>query len=248
MAGGSSSHLRARRRAVGPNGEPPGRTTEGVIRPLPTIASRARIIGKESRHLGIGRGVHEAPEYSEYGGDDDLPEVIEAARRLSKDWAVREGIREAVGIGERELANWLSGSRRPRSETRGALIAAVARAAKRELLRLEPFGTWPRDDLTLIAAFLDTPEPERRYTLCGRPLAGRQRQWCSETCRKRSRVANSFPCSRLRGSEDRKSASSALAFPLTPPCHSAVLPYWARSNRTGRGTSASSQAPAPRSN
>lgn len=165
------------RRVVGPSGDPPSRTTEGVILPLPTIASRARIIGKESRHLGAGRGVFEAPEYVDYGGDDDLPKVIAAARRLSNDSAVRWNLIQATEISEREFAYLLTGDRKPRPETRERLIHAAARAARRELLRSELSGTHPHEDADVIAAFLDTAEPERRCIFCGRALVGKQGHW-----------------------------------------------------------------------
>jgi hypothetical protein len=77
------------RRTVAPDGQLVGRGTKGITTASPSIAGRVRAIGKESRGLGIGRGVLYKPEFMEYGGDDDLTDVIEAAGRLSKESAIR---------------------------------------------------------------------------------------------------------------------------------------------------------------
>jgi hypothetical protein len=47
---------------------------------------------------GSAGGVFESPEFVDYGGDDDSPEVIEAARRPSKDWAVREELATSLDV------------------------------------------------------------------------------------------------------------------------------------------------------
>lgn len=147
------------------------------------------MIGKQSRHLGLGRGVFHAPEFSDFGGDDDLQDVIDAVRRVSKETAVRVELREAAGVGDREFAYWLSGNRKPSSAAFDRLLPAVAQAARRQLRRQDAFGKLPRADLDVIAAFLDTPESERRCQApgCGKPLLGRATKWCpGDACRKRA--------------------------------------------------------------
>ena len=142
--------------------------------------------GKESRHLGVGRGVLHRPEFSDYGGDDDLPDVLEAARRLSKDSAIRSRLQEAVGIEDRGFAYWLGGERRPNNERLNVLTSAVAEAARAQLRLCDPFGNLPESDLEAISAFLDLPEPQNRCLTCGTPLSGRARKWCQgDRCRKR---------------------------------------------------------------
>lgn len=163
-----------------------GRGTKGITTASPSVAGRVRAIGKESRGLGIGRGVLHRPEFMEYGGDDDLPDVIEAAGRLSKESAVRTQLREAVGVEERAFAYWLSGKRKPGPEAFVLLTSAVAEAARSQLRLHDPFGTLPESDQDVITAFLDLPEPERRCLYCGKALSGRARTWCpGDVCRKR---------------------------------------------------------------
>jgi hypothetical protein len=168
------------------DGKAPIGATEGLIRSVPTVAATVRTIGKESRHLGIGRGVLFDPEFVEYGGDDVVPDVIEAARRLSRDTGARWRILDGAGVRDREFAYWLSGERRPGRESLPRLTAVVAAEARRVVRRSDAFGPLPRDDVSLIVAFLDLPEPDERCDWCGRALFGRQRAWCSEVCRKRA--------------------------------------------------------------
>jgi len=175
------------RRTVAPDGQPVGRGTKGITTASPSIAGRVRAIGKESRGLGIGRGVLNKPEFMEYGGDDDLKDVIEAAGRLSKESAIRTQLREAVGVGERAFAYWLSRERKPGPETFILLTSAVAEAARGQLRLHDAFGDLPESELDVIAAFLDLPEPESRCLYCGRALSGRASKWRpGDVCRKRS--------------------------------------------------------------
>jgi hypothetical protein len=174
------------RRTVAPDGQPVGRGTKGITTAFPSIAGRVRAIGKESRGLGIGRGVLHRPEFLEYGGDDDLTDVIEAAGRLSKESAIRTQLREAVGVEERAFAYWLSARRKPGPEAFSLLTSAVAEAARSQLRQQDAFGHLPESELDVIAAFLDLPEPESRCLYCGKALSGRARKWCpGDVCRKR---------------------------------------------------------------
>ena len=175
------------RRTVAPDGQPVRRGTKGITSASPSIAGRVRVIGKESRGLGIGRGVLNKPEFIEYGGDDDLKDVIEAAGRLSKESAIRTQLREAVGVEERAFAYWLSGKRKPGRETFNLLTSAVAKAARSQLRQHDAFGHLPESELDVIAAFLDLPEPVIRCLYCGRALSGRASRWCpGDVCRKRA--------------------------------------------------------------
>jgi transcriptional regulator with XRE-family HTH domain len=138
--------------------------------------------------LGIGRGVVHSAEFTHYGGDEVLPDVRETARRLAKEAGIRKELMEKAGVSERAFAYWLSGDRDPRPERLAALASVIAESARGKLLQADPFGTAPKVDEDAIAAFLDLPEPERRCRgpECGRRLVGRQRDWCSEACRKRA--------------------------------------------------------------
>ena len=64
------------------------------------------------------------------------------------------------------------------------LRSATAVEARRGVMGIDPFRVLPSADDDAIAAFLDTPEPERRCELCGRPLVGRALKWCSDAHRK----------------------------------------------------------------
>ncbi len=140
-----------------------------------------------SGYFILGRGVLNKPEFIEYGGDDDLKDVIEAAGRLSKESAIRTQLREAVGVEERAFAYWLSGKRKPGRETFNLLTSAVAKAARSQLRQHDAFGHLPESELDVIAAFLDLPEPVIRCLYCGRALSGRASRWCpGDVCRKRA--------------------------------------------------------------
>lgn len=155
------------RRTLDHDGRPTGSRTEGVIVPLQTIASGVHRMGKESRHLGIGRGVLDRPEFIDYGGDDPWSDVLAAARRLRKDAELRRRLEEACGLGERGLRYAVKGERMPSRVHRLSLGAATADEARGELLRHDPFRVLPPADEDVIAAFLDTPEPERRCSSVG---------------------------------------------------------------------------------
>lgn len=180
-------------RKVASDGKPIGPRTEGVITSAPSIAGRMRITGKESRHLGLGRGVLHHPEFIDLGGDDDWLDLIEAARRLSKDKTTRTALREAAGVQDREFTYWLSGDRRPSKAAREQVRTVVAAIARSELRRTAPFTPVPETNHEVICAFLDSPEPSLRCQGCGRALEGRQRLWCSDGCRKRATRGTQMP-------------------------------------------------------
>jgi len=180
------------RRTLDRNGQPVGSRTEGVITPLETIATTVHRIGKQSRHLGIGRGILERPEVLDYGGDDRWPDLLAAARRLCKIRAVRRRLEEACGLSERGLRYVLNTGRTTR-ERMDLLRSATAVEARREMMGNDPFRVLPSADDDVIAVFLDTPEPEGRCRLCGAPLTGRSRTWCSESCRLKAGRAEQLP-------------------------------------------------------
>ena len=146
---------------------------------METVAYQARLIGKESRHLGTGRDILTPPEFSDYGGDDEWPDVLQTLQRLVRDQHLRASLFEESGLGTREFEYVVSGKRIPRQEARTRMTAAIARAAREELRRFEPFHPVPRGELEVIAMFLATIEPSRCLN-CGKPLEGRQRKWCSD--------------------------------------------------------------------
>src|SRR5207245_632562 len=77
------------RRLLDAEGAPCGPGTTGPMEYGPTFATRLVLLGKESRRLGIGRGLLFSPETAQYGGDDPWPDVVRAANRLVKDTAKR---------------------------------------------------------------------------------------------------------------------------------------------------------------
>jgi hypothetical protein len=184
----ADAHIRAWNafdpRLLDADGRPCGPRTEGVLTPAPTIVTELVLIGKESRHLGVGRDVLAAPEFIEYGRDDPWPDFREALRRLSKEGAVRWRLFLASGLSERGFDYVIQGRRSPRRSTRQVLFPAIAREARYALRSFSAFGTLPADDHGAVLGYLETPEPKRRCVWCGRQLIGRQQTWCSDACRK----------------------------------------------------------------
>lgn len=87
------------RRTVDAEGSRTGPRTEGITRPMETVAYQARLIGKESRHLGTGRDILTPPEFSDYGGDDEWPDVLQTLQRLVRDQHLRASLFEESGLG-----------------------------------------------------------------------------------------------------------------------------------------------------
>jgi hypothetical protein len=174
-------------RLLDSNGQPCGPLTEGLLTPAPTIVTEVVLIGRESRHPGVGRDVLTAPEFIEYGRDDPWPDFLEALRRLSKDGAIRWRLFLASGMSERGFDYEIQGRRSPGTQTRQALFPATAQEARLAIRRFDAFRTLPADDHSAVLAYLATPERERRCVGgCGRSLSGKQRRWCGdEACRKR---------------------------------------------------------------
>jgi hypothetical protein len=163
---------------------PCGPRTEGVLTPGPTIVTEVVLIGKESRHLGVGRETLTTPEFIEYKRDDPWPDFREAARRLSRERSVRDRLLAASEIKERGFEYHLEGTRSPRKSSRTTLFPAIAGEARRALRMVDAFGALPSDDHGAVIAYLAIPQPERRCEWCGKALIGRQRDWCSDAHRK----------------------------------------------------------------
>jgi hypothetical protein len=75
----------------------------------------------------------------------------------------------------------------PHGRNRALLTLITAQLASQQL---ETWGiTPPREPLEQIATYLDhrdTHTPERRCVVCGTPLSGRQRLYCSPACKKQA--------------------------------------------------------------
>jgi hypothetical protein len=175
------------RRMVDADGAPIGPTTLGEVDYGPTIASRMEATGKESRALGIGRGLLFPPDTAIYLGDDPAEMVHRAASRLSKETEKHRRMEELSGMSERGFRAYLSGERAPERSTFEAILQATAQLAAQEIRRIDTFGELPEDDIDTIARYLaEVPEPVRRCQGpdCGKALIGRQRYWCGDACRK----------------------------------------------------------------
>lgn len=176
------------RRSLTEDGGKAGPRSEGAMRPAPTIAPLAHLVGKGSRRLGVGRGVLRSAEFADFGGDDLWPDVKKAARRLTRDRDVRHRILDRAGLSERALQKILAkrGGGGSWARTREAVTNAVTSEARARLLRgLNWSGRIPASASGVLAAYLASPD-ERSCRMCGRPLSGRKRSWCSEACRKRA--------------------------------------------------------------
>jgi hypothetical protein len=98
------------------------------------------LIGKESRHLGVGRDVLTAPEFIEYGRDDPWADFRAALGRLSKEGAVRRALLQHAGFSERAFDYLSQGRRSPKGSTRQSLFTAIAREARLALRTVDAFG------------------------------------------------------------------------------------------------------------
>lgn len=173
------------RGALAPDGGLCGVKTRGVLQPAPTQVTGVRIIGKEARHRGVGRGTISRPEYVLYGRDDDWPLYGAALAVMAKDPSERRALADEAGVGLRTIEYLLAG-RTPAPRTRSLLAPVIYDRAEESLRRVSPWARLPGDSRSMLAHYLAIPVDRLRCESCKRELPPRRRRWCSDACRKRA--------------------------------------------------------------
>jgi len=110
---------------------------------------------------------------------------------------------EQCGLSERAVESARAGTPPSKKRSRDRL-ASIAGAHARERLREQDIKP-QRRDLAVCAIYNDERDNLGtrlcRARDCAQPLTGRQKEWCSEACRKRAtRAANARPAPRGQGS------------------------------------------------
>ena len=172
--------------ALDPEGIPANLATEGLLSPSPVVATVVHKVGKESRHLGAGRGILSGTEHVSYGSDDYWPDLLEALSLLACERSSKAAIAAEAEISTRWLEEIIAGRHRPAPEVEQRILSAVANMAgdwiRETRSSVDPAGT----NAGILGQYLDlSPSAARRCQECGRLLTGRQRSWCSDAHRKR---------------------------------------------------------------
>jgi len=172
--------------ALDPDGIPANATTEGLLSPSPIVATAVQKVGKESRHLGAGREVLSGPEHMNYGTDDHWSDLVRALSLLAHESASKAAIAAKAEISTRWLEEIITRRRRPSPEAEQRILSAVAQMAADWIREMRHEVELAQTDVGVVSQYLEkSPSPARRCQMCGRLLTGRQRQWCSDSCRKR---------------------------------------------------------------
>lgn len=149
---------------------------------MTTLAGKEgnRLLERASGELaGEGPGAYRLELGTRADWWDEL--LLPLARSLG---AVR--VAEAMQVHRRTVERALAGLVRPTDARLHGWAVALATLARHELSH---HGVpEPADDLAALQAYLDAlPREPRRCTCgCGASLAGHQRRWASEACRKRA--------------------------------------------------------------
>jgi hypothetical protein len=180
-------------KSAGPDGRPCTKETRGLLMRRHVIpAGHIHHIGKESNKLEDREAglVHDPAEvlneYPNPAHDDFRTLVVPVLREPPA-----AGVKRETGLSERTIRRARKGDAAPHPSTRAKLTMCAARYARR---RLRAAGIKPpaTDDLAALAAYLQhqqnrhDPTEITRCNGCRKPLAGRQRRWCSDACRKRT--------------------------------------------------------------
>lgn len=154
----------------GPDGEPCGKRTEGMLSQRPVHAAGLVCIGKEAHRLEERDLVANLDElqnvYADPRREPWTTRVLPRLRALAREPEGRRAIREASGLQARALRDVLTGRSRPRQAARVALAALVQDADAPVQRRCAGC------DEPIPVSSATTPGPIRRY--------------CSDRCRKRT--------------------------------------------------------------
>lgn len=97
------------------NGTTPGRNTQGILQPAPTIATATHLIGRESRRHGTGRGILEAPDIKTHLKRTDPEAVVALIRKHHhSDPGAAKRIADLTGLHKKTVRRILEG--RPPSQ------------------------------------------------------------------------------------------------------------------------------------
>jgi hypothetical protein len=171
--------------ALDPDGIPANLATEGLLTPSPVVATVVHKVGKESRHLGVGREVLSGPEQLNYGSDDYWPDLSKALSLLASEPASKASVAAEAEISTRWLEEIVSRRIRPSAKTESRIVRVAARRAGDWIGEMRPSAELAQTEVGILCQYLDlSPAPARLCQQCGRLLKGRQQAWCSDACRK----------------------------------------------------------------
>ena len=175
-------------KSLGPNGEPVGRQTKGVllrrgvegVRPVHRIGKEANLL--DDRVSGMA---FDANEYlNEYlDPTTDAWTVLVAPTLATLD---RSALVHASGLHRRTLERYFNGKAKPRAEHE-QLLTEIALSSARN--KLAEWGEAPPNDAhALLHRYLKAYGGRQAVCGgCGQVLTGRQQTWCSENCRSEAR-------------------------------------------------------------
>jgi hypothetical protein len=175
-------------KSLDPDGNPcTRRSPPGLLQRRPITALTYSLIGKESNRLdettaGLVGSIDDT--LTTYNSPTENAWMTLICPALA-DFPNRE-LASLAGLDTRTLQRIKSQAiATPHDRNRALLTLITAQLASQQL------ETWditpPRDPLEQIATYLDhrdTHNPERRCVICGAPLSGRQRSYCSEAHKK----------------------------------------------------------------
>jgi hypothetical protein len=167
---------------LGPDGQPATQSTVGLLRPAQTNAYRIRTIGREMNVLDRV-GVSTDPEYVDYTDEVEGRRLI---LQVLRDYKPREVTRR-TGLALSTVKGFLRNGRT--SPSRWARYTeAAGKLAIDAIVRWDLVLPLPRDPEALCYLYLKEADRLRpTCRLCGWPLQGRQRKWCSKVCEARAR-------------------------------------------------------------
>jgi hypothetical protein len=165
---------------LGPDGEPAGSETFGLLRPAPMEAWRVRLIGREMNMLDRV-GVTIDPVYADYTDEAGARRLVLLVLREFGPMLVAK----ETGFPVRSVRWFLSKARTSADRWLGYSRAAD-RLASDALMRWDTSLDLPRDTGARCYLYLrESGRVQRNCLRCGTQLIGRQEKWCSARCKQR---------------------------------------------------------------
>jgi hypothetical protein len=176
-------------KSLGPDRQPCGRQTRGLLQRRPVTATEISYIGKESNRLEETSAglIHDPAEilsrYTDPALDPWYTLVIPTLRRFN-----REEIAQRASLDRRTIQRLLNGRSSPRRNHRNTLTVIAAELAASELIERgrepsrAPLGTLALYRDTILVA---TP----RCAVCLTPILNQRAKYCGLACKKRAHRA-----------------------------------------------------------
>ncbi len=174
-------------KSVGPDGQPCGRATIGLLRRRPVTATHVVYIGKESNRLEeVEAGVLHHPdevlaEYTDPRRDPWRTLVLPVLQGLSAGKIARK-----LGLERRTVQRLQAGRSYPHPKHKAALLAFASQTARASL---QAWGiSPPTDDLACCSAYLEEQIHHLLQVcpICQAPFTRPRARYCSAACRQRA--------------------------------------------------------------